>query len=186
VVNRLERVDVCVVGRGGGSREDLLAFDDERVCRALAALRMPSICAVGHETDISLADLVADVRAATPSAAIEMALPDRSAWLRHARSLGIRLAHGLGRRTGIVAQRLARSGDRLQGAMQRRVADPRGRLERLAGQLDALSPLNVLGRGYSIARLGDGRVARRRADLAPGTPFTLRVSDGNVPSTADS
>ncbi len=184
LVNRLERVDVCVVGRGGGSREDLLAFDDEQVCRAIAALRMPSISAVGHETDITLADLVADVRAATPSAAMELALPDRADWLRHARSLGIRLAHGLSRRTRVETQRAGRLSDRLRGAMLRRIADPTASLERLAGQLEALSPLGVLARGYSIARREDGRVARLSADLPPGTDFTLRMSDGEVPSRA--
>ena len=184
LVNRLERVDLCVVGRGGGSREDLLAFDDERVCRAIAALRMPSISAVGHETDISLADLVADVRAATPSAAMELALPDRIECLRHAGSLGARLAHGLRRRTEVLNARLARSGDRIDSAMTRRISDPRARLERMAGQLEALSPLKVLGRGYSVARLADGRVVRRRADLPPETAFVLRVSDGEVPSVA--
>ena len=185
VVNRLERVDLCVVARGGGSREDLLAFDDERVCRAIAGLRMPSICAVGHETDLSLADLVADVRAATPSAAMEIALPDRVEWLRHAASLGSRLAHGLGRRTGIVAERLARNGDRLRSTMTRRIQEPRARLDRMAGQLEALSPLKVLGRGYSVARLEDGRVVRRRDELPPGTAFRLRVSDGEVPSRSE-
>lgn len=185
LVNRLEQADVCVIGRGGGAREDLLAFDDEAVCRAIAGLRMPSISAVGHETDIALADLVADVRAATPTAAIELALPDRVGSLRHAESLGRRLAHGLGRRTGIVAQRLGRSGDRLHMVMTRRVSDPRARIERLAAQLDALSPLAVLARGYSVARLADGRVARRRGELPPGTGFMLRVSDGDVASRAE-
>jgi exodeoxyribonuclease VII large subunit len=184
LVNRLEQVDVCVVGRGGGSREDLLAFDDERVCRAIAGLTVPSISAVGHETDISLADLVADLRAATPSAAMELALPDRHDCLRHVASLGARLAHGLGRRTGVVAQRLARSGDRIQVAMQQRITAPKSRLDRLTGQLDALSPLAVLARGYSVARLRDGRIAKRRADLPKGTQFTLRVSDGDVSSKA--
>ena len=185
LVNRLPGVDLCIVGRGGGAREDLLAFDDEQVCRAIAALRVPSISAVGHEVDLALADLVADLRAPTPSAAMELALPDRVACLRQVESLGKRLAHGLGRRTGVVAERLARSGDRLRSAMLRRVSDPRGRVERLAAQLEALSPLGVLARGYSVARLGDGRVARRRADLPRGTSFTLRVSDGDVASRAE-
>jgi exodeoxyribonuclease VII large subunit len=184
-VNRLEGVDLCVVARGGGSREDLLAFDDERVCRAIAALRMPSICAVGHETDLSLADLVADMRAATPSAAMELALPDRVHYLRHAGSLGTRLAHGLRRRNEVLEARLARSGDRIRMAMGRRITEPRSRMERLAAQLEALSPLAVLARGYSVARLADGRVARRRADLPSGTGFTLRVSDGEVPSRSE-
>jgi len=184
-VNRLEGVDLCVVGRGGGSREDLLAFDDERVCRAIAALRMPSISAVGHETDLSLADLVADVRAATPSAAMELALPDRAHYLRHAGSLGSRLAHGLRRRTEVLEARLSRSSDRIRTSIGRRIGDPRALLQRLAGQLEALSPLKVLGRGYSVARLADGRVIRRRADLSAGTPFRLRVSDGEVPARAE-
>ena len=185
VVNRLPGLDLCIVGRGGGSREDLLAFDDERVCRAVAALRVPSISAVGHETDISLVDMVADRRAATPSAAAELAVPDRADVLRHAGSLAARMAHGLRRRTSLVAARLARSGDRIQAAMGRRLAEPRATLDRIAGQLDALSPLRVLARGYSVARLRDGQVARRRGDLPPGTPFTLRVSDGDVPSRAE-
>lgn len=184
IVNRLP-VDICIVGRGGGSREDLQAFDDEKVCRAVAALRMPVISAVGHETDASLTDLVADLRAATPSAAAERAVPERADCLRHVGSLSSRLAHGLRGRTGLVAQRLARSGDRIQVAMSRRIQEPRMLLDRCAGQLEALSPLKVLGRGYSVARLADGRVARRRADLPHGTDFTLRVSDGDVPSRSD-
>jgi exodeoxyribonuclease VII large subunit len=79
-----------------------------------------------------------------------------------------------------VAARLARGGDRIQVAMTRKLELPGSRLDRLAGQLDALSPLRVLGRGYSVARLKGGRVVRRKADLPVGTPFTLRVSDGDV------
>jgi len=81
--------------------------------------------------------------------------------------------------------RLARSGDRIRMAMGRRITEPRSRMERLAAQLEALSPLAVLARGYSVARLADGRVARRRADLPSGTGFTLRVSDGAVPSRSE-
>jgi exodeoxyribonuclease VII large subunit len=177
-------VDLCIVGRGGGGKEDLLAFDDERVCRAVAALSVPTISAVGHETDSALTDFVADVRAATPSAAAELAVPDRGDTIRHAESLATRLALGLRRRTGLVAARLARSGDRIQVAMANRLTEPRADLNRIAGQLEALSPLKVLGRGYSVARLADGRVARRKTDLPSGTSFTLRVSDGEVPSRA--
>lgn len=189
LVNRFqsaESVDVCILGRGGGSKEDLLAFDDERVCRALAAVLVPTISAVGHETDSALTDLVADVRAPTPSAAAERAVPDRSDAARHVESLVNRLAHGLRRRTGLVAARLARSGDRMQAAMASRLAEPKADLNRIAGQLEALSPQRVLARGYSVARLADGRVARRRADLPPGTTFSLRVSDGEIPSRTDS
>ena len=185
LVQRLKAVDLCIIGRGGGGKEDLLAFDDERVCRAVAGLGIPTISAVGHETDISLTDLVADVRCATPSAAAECAVPDRLDTVRHAVSLANRLAHGLRRRTALVAARLSRSGDRIQAVMQRRLQDPRRRLEQVAAQLEALSPLAVLARGYSVARLGDGRVVRRRAQLPPGTPFTLRVGDGDVPARAE-
>lgn len=185
IANRIPGVDVCIIGRGGGSREDLLAFDDEKVCRAVCELRMPIISAVGHETDLSLTDLVADHRAATPSAAAELAVPDRDDVIRHAQGLATRLAGGLSRRTRLVAERLERTGDRLQSAMVRKVEGPRVRLERLSAQLEALSPLKVLGRGYSVAMLEDGSVAKRTADLPAGRRFTLRVSDGDVPSRVE-
>jgi exodeoxyribonuclease VII large subunit len=185
VVNQLTRVELCVIGRGGGSREDLAAFDDERVCRAVAALRVPCMAAVGHETDVSLTDLVADAYAPTPSAAMERVLPDLDDTMRHAESLASRLAHGLRRRTALVSARLARSGDRIQVALGRRLEEPRSRLNRFAGQLEALSPLKVLGRGYSVARLEGGRVVRRKADLPPGTAFELTTNDGEIAAHAD-
>jgi exodeoxyribonuclease VII large subunit len=185
IVNRLEGVDVCVVGRGGGSREDLAVFNTEAVCRALAAVRVPTISAVGHETDVSLSDLVADVRAATPSAAMELAVPDRADIARQVAALGLRLGSALGRGTRLAAERLARTGDRLEAALARRLERPRRDLERLGAQLDALSPLRVLERGYAVARDGDGHVLRRRAEFRPGLPFTLRVVDGEVPSRVE-
>ncbi len=180
VVNRLQNVDLCIVGRGGGAREDLAAFDDERVCRAVADLRIPSISAVGHEVDVSLTDLVADVRAETPSAAMERALPDRNDCLRAVGVLGNRLARSLSRRTELVEARLGRTGDRLLRAIEARVRAPKAGLELLAGQLEALSPLRVLSRGYSVARLSDGTVVKRETQLPAGTAFRLRVSDGEV------
>jgi exodeoxyribonuclease VII large subunit len=184
-MNRTEGIDLCIVGRGGGAREDLAAFNDERVCRALAAARVPTISAVGHETDVTLADLVADVRAATPSNAAELAVPDILALRRRLAADGARLANGLTRRTRLVAERLARSGDRLQAAMESRAARRRARLERLAGQLDALSPLRVLGRGYAVPTAPDGRLLKRRADFGPGDAFNLRVADGDVAARAE-
>ncbi len=184
IVNRLPEVDVCIVARGGGARDDLLAFNAEPVCRAVAATRVPTIAAVGHETDVTLTDLVADLRAPTPSAAAELALPDRRELARHVAGLGHRLAHGLTRRTRVLSERLARASDRIERTLVDRLAERRRRMERLAASLDALSPLAVLGRGYAVARLADGRVARRRADLPPGTPFTLRVADGDVDAQA--
>jgi exodeoxyribonuclease VII large subunit len=180
LVNRIEGLDLCVVGRGGGGREDLHIFNNEAVCRALAAVRVPTISAVGHETDVSLTDFVADVRAPTPSAAIEMAIPDRADLARRVAGLGLRLAGSLGRGTRLARERLARAADRLEGSLERRLNEPRRALELLAAQLDALSPLRVLDRGYSVARDGDGRVLRRVEQFTPGLGFGLRVSDGDV------
>jgi exodeoxyribonuclease VII large subunit len=179
-VNRLPRIDICIVGRGGGSREDLATFNSELVCRALAAVRVPTISAVGHETDVTFTDLVADHRAATPSAAMELAVPDREEILARVSSLGLRLGQALGRGTRLARERLARAGDRLEVALGRRLERPRRDLERLGAQLDALSPLRVLDRGYAVARDGEGRVLRRRADFVAGDPFRLTVSDGVV------
>jgi exodeoxyribonuclease VII large subunit len=184
LVNRMTAVDVCIVARGGGSRDDLFAFNAEPVCRAVAAVQAPTISAVGHETDVTLTDLVADLRAPTPSAAAAMALPHRADVTRHAASLAIRLANGLTRRTEVVEQRLARMLERTKASVERTLADRRRRIERFAGQLDALSPLAVLQRGYSIARLESGVVARTVEQLPPGTPFRLRLSDGEIASEA--
>ncbi len=180
LVNRLRRVDLCILGRGGGAREDLAAFNTEAVCRALGDVRVPTISAVGHEVDISLTDLVADVRAATPSAAAELAVPDRRDVLRLVDDLSGRLAAGLTARTRLASARLARTGDRLQAAVQVGLQRRRSQTERLAVQLDALSPLRVLGRGYAVARAMDGRVLKQKADFVADLPFQLRVADGDV------
>jgi len=180
LVNRLRRVDLCIVGRGGGGREDLAAFNSEAVCRALADVRVPTISAVGHEVDVSLTDLVADVRAATPSAAAELAVPDRRDVLRLVDDLSGRLAAGLTSRTRLASARLARTADRLQAAVQVVLQKRRSQTERLAVQLDALSPLRVLGRGYAVARAEDGRVLKQKADFVSEQPFQLRVVDGDV------
>src|SRR5919112_1810825 len=185
LVNRLPDVDVCIVGRGGGGREDLAAFNSEAVCRALAGVRVPTISAVGHETDISLTDLVADVRAATPSAAAELGVPDRRDVLRLIDDLSVRLVSGLTSHTRVAAERLERTGDRLHAAMQSAVRERRNRTEHLAAQLDALSPLRVLGRGYAVPLGPDGRVLKRRADFAPQLRFRLRVADGDVPARVE-
>lgn len=180
LVNRIPDVDLCIVGRGGGGREDLAAFNSEAVCRALADVRVPTISAVGHEVDISLTDLVADLRAATPSAAAELAVADRRDVLRLVDDLSVRLAAGLAGKTRLAAARLARSVDRLHAGADRAIHSRRMRVDRLAAQLDALSPLRVLGRGYAVPRDGEGRVLKRRADFVKGETFQLRVSDGDV------
>jgi exodeoxyribonuclease VII large subunit len=180
LVNQLRQVDLCILGRGGGAREDLAAFNTEAVCRALADVRVPTISAVGHEVDISLTDLVADVRAATPSAAAELAVPDRRDVQRLVDDLSGRLAAGLTARTRLASARLARTADRLQAAVQVGLQRHRSQTERLAVQLDALSPLRVLGRGYAVARAEDGRVLKQKADFAANLPFQLRVTDGDI------
>jgi exodeoxyribonuclease VII large subunit len=185
IVNRLEAIDLCILARGGGSREDLAVFNSEAVCRALAAVKVPTVSAVGHETDVSFTDLVADVRAATPSAAIELAVPDRADLARQVAGLGMRLGNALGRGTRLARERLARSADRLEAALTRRLELPRRDLERLTAQLDALSPLKVLERGYSVAQDSAGRVLRRRAEFTSGLAFTLRVTDGTVPARVE-
>ena len=180
LVNRLPGIEICIVGRGGGGREDLAAFNSEAVCRALAEVRVPTISAVGHETDVSLTDLVADLRAPTPSAAAEMAVADLREVSRQLDDLAARLAGGLGSRTRLADERLARTADRLHGAMESVLRRERHRAERLGAQLDALSPLRILDRGYAVPVGPDGHVLKRRAEFAPGTPFRLRVADGDV------
>ena len=180
LVNRLKEVDLCIVGRGGGGREDLAAFNSEAVCRALATVRVPTVSAVGHEVDVSLTDLVADVRAATPSAAAELAVPDRREVSRLVDDLSVRLASGLTSRTRLASERLARTADRLQSSVQAALRRRQTQAERLAVQLDALSPLRVLGRGYAVPLSEDGRVLKQRAEFLPDRRFRLRVADGDV------
>ena len=207
LANRLPNLDVLIVGRGGGSREDLWAFNDERVARAVAASRVPTIAAVGHETDVTLTDLVADLRAATPSAAAEKAVPDRADLARRLAATGNGLAAAVSRRLELADERVSHAATRLGGAVDRRLAATGERLRRqaermkatcdarlasrqadlsrLGASLDALSPLKVLDRGYSVARDADGRVLRRVADFPAGRAFRLRVTDGDVPARSE-
>jgi exodeoxyribonuclease VII large subunit len=180
LVNRIPGLDVCIVGRGGGARQDLAAFNSEAVCRALANVRVPTISAVGHEIDVSLTDLVADHRAATPSAAAELAVANRRDVLRLVDDLSVRLASGLTGRTRLAAARLARSADRLHAGMEWVLDSRRNLTDRLAAQLDALSPLRVLGRGYAVPIDHAGRVLKQRADFIKDASFRLRVADGDV------
>ena len=181
-LNRISRlpVDVLIVARGGGSVEDLWAFNSERVARAVAAMPMPVISAIGHETDVSLCDLVADLRAPTPSAAAEAATPDRAEVLVTCGVLGQRLARALRIASRHVVERLNRTGDRLSRSIEYRLQQYDARLTTHAARLDALSPLKVLARGYAVARDDDGAVLKRVAQLPPGKEFRLRVTDGEV------
>ncbi len=194
--------DVIIVGRGGGSVEDLWAFNEEPVARAIAACATPVVSAVGHEVDVTISDLVADLRAPTPSAAAEAVTPDRAAVLEQLAGVPERLARGLRGTLERRRLRLDRSLSRVARAMERRLVAPRqeadlaaGRLERgllrllerrrsqlsgAAGRLHALSPLAVLERGYSVARTREGKVLRRVEELPEGRTFVLRVVDGTV------
>lgn len=204
-VNRLvEPPDCLVVTRGGGSLEDLWAFNEEIVVRAIYASRVPVVSAVGHEIDVTLSDLVADVRALTPSeaaervapAAEELALRLRQVQRRLAATLRARLAaiearlENLGRRRvfrrplEMVFER-ARRVDELEARQTRAMANllktARGRLDATAAQLDSLSPLAVLGRGYSITeRLPSGEVVRDASALAPGERIRTRLASGGA------
>jgi exodeoxyribonuclease VII large subunit len=181
-LNRIKRlpVDILVVARGGGSVEDLWAFNSERVARAVAAMPMPVISAIGHETDVTLCDLVADLRAPTPSAAAEAATPDKAEVRTTCDVLGQRLTRALRIASRHVVERLDRTGDRLVRSMDRRLEQSRALLTAHGAQLDALSPLRVLGRGYAVARDAHGTILKRVAQLPAGKEFRLRVTDGEV------
>jgi len=178
--DRLPDVDLVIVGRGGGSREDLWAFNTEIVARAVAAMSVPTIAAVGHETDVSLTELVADARAPTPSAAAEAAVPNLEQVQAGVDQMARRLGRGLTNRTQLAKERLARTTDRLTVAIGGLVDRDRSRVSELGAMLDALSPLRILARGYSVARSREGKVLRRMDDFVPDVPFTLTVGDGEV------
>jgi exodeoxyribonuclease VII large subunit len=179
-VGRWGEADLVILARGGGSREDLRAFNDERVARALAACPLPSISAVGHETDVSLCDLVADVRAATPSAAAETAIPVRAAVEADLARVARRLRSALGYRTERARAELARAGRDLSIRAQRAVELRRAWLSAVGASIDALSPLRTLDRGYAVARGADGSTLSRVADFAIDRDFSLIVRDGAV------
>ncbi len=173
-------VDVAIIGRGGGSREDLWAFNSEKVARAVAAAKVPIISAVGHEEDVALTDLVADVRAPTPSAAGETVVPDRGETNRVIAVLAQRLGRSLTNRTRFGAERLARTADRLHGAISGQIEARATRLAALSAKLDALSPLKVLNRGYAVARDDKGMVLKSVTSYKRGMDFRLTVTDGDV------
>ena len=182
LLSRIPKLDVAIVGRGGGAKEDLWTFNSERVARAVAAVPVPVISAVGHETDVTLCDLVADLRAPTPSAAAAAATPDRTELLEALDRLAGALTRALAAPTRHAGERLERAGDRLSGVMHRSLERFGARVSAGAAHLDALSPLRVLERGYAVARSPDGKVLRRVAQFTSGSAFRLRVTDGEIPA----
>jgi exodeoxyribonuclease VII large subunit len=175
-----EPVDVVIVGRGGGSVEDLWAFNEEVVARAIAASPIPVISAVGHEVDVTIADLVADLRAPTPTAAAELAVPDRRALARGLTDLRMRLGSGVRSVHQDLQRRLGHARTDLEAAARDAIRSRRERLGLAAGRLDALSPLATLRRGYAVALDDGGHVLRGVDEFATGMAVRLRVADGNV------
>ncbi|MGB7732685.1 MAG: exodeoxyribonuclease VII large subunit, partial [Thermoguttaceae bacterium] len=203
------RPDCIVVTRGGGSMEDLWAFNEEVVVRAIAASRIPVVSAIGHEIDVTLADLAADRRALTPSEAAELVAPVTEELLADLRQIERRLAHGLQSRAANARSRLdALAGSvvfrrpfqrvfdltqRLDELNVRAMRGVRGRArlarqqaDTLAGRLESLSPLAVLGRGYSLTqRASDGGLVRAAADLSPGEQIATRFARGQAISRVE-
>jgi exodeoxyribonuclease VII large subunit len=207
-IGRVEDVEVILLVRGGGSLEDLLPFNTEVVARAIRATAVPVVSGVGHETDLTIADLAADVRAPTPSAAAAAALPDADASRARVARDGARLRAAL---RGTLAQLRARLGHewqalrahaprarlatqraRLEAARAGLLRETRGRLQLARGRcgtaaarLESLSPLAVLARGYAIVwRREDGSVVRRPQQVAPGDALAIRVAEGEIEAAA--
>ena len=176
--------DVAIVGRGGGGKDDLRAFNEERVARALAALPMPVISAVGHEIDTTICDLVADLRAATPSAAAEAAVPLRADVLAAIAGLRRALGDAVGEQIEGARDRALALRERAADAMARSIERHRARTAALGGRLDALSPVATLSRGFAVALGPDGRLRGRAAQFTPGDSFELVLRDGRVAARA--
>ena len=200
--------DVIITGRGGGSLEDLWAFNDERVARAISACKTPVISAVGHEPDVTISDFVADVRASTPSHAAETAVPDQMELRRFLLSSQQRLTKSQEKRLAAERQRLAdfaakrclteptafiqdkrmelvhrqqRLGDLSQGQLVRK----RQRFAAISAALDAMSPLKVLGRGYAVARDAEGRILKTYRDISVGDTVTVTLGEGGFTSRVE-
>ena len=207
--NEFQVADLIITGRGGGSIEDLWAFNDERVARAIYASGIPVISAVGHEPDVTISDYVADARASTPSNAAEIAVPDQSEMRETLDSLSIRSRQAMQKTLKALSQRLSslsdkrvlsdpgvyidnrrleldRMRERLSAAAERKNAAARRDFVRLGAALDAMSPLRVLTRGYSLAEDSGGALIRSAAQLRPGDRVRLRFAEGGADCTVDS
>jgi len=185
-VTRWGAVDTVIIGRGGGAREDLWAFNSEIVARALAACTIPTISAVGHEVDVTLCDLVADHRAATPSAAAEAAVPVLAEVRAEAASMLLALREALVRQVQRRHDRVDRVARDLRLGAMRGTERRSARVSAIAGRLHALSPLATLARGYAVARDDSGATLGSTADFAPALDFNLLLRDGSVRATTRS
>ena len=206
--NRWRVADLIITGRGGGSMEDLWAFNDERVARAIYESELPVISAVGHEPDVTIADFVADARASTPSNAAEIAVPDRAELLRWLGGAGERMEQSQEARLESLRQRLetlaakrvmtdqlAYVQDKRMDLLhaQQRLGDlsevllnrKKQRFAALAASLDAMSPLKVLGRGYAMARDGAGGILKSYRDVTAGQQVTVTLGEGGFTATVE-
>ena len=195
--------DVVIVARGGGSLEELWAFNDEAVARAIRACPLPVVSGVGHETDFTIADFAADRRAPTPSGAAELVIPDRAALRAEVAALQAAARQALQGRVrqqrlrlrALVSRgplsrpeaafsahrtRLTHATVRLEAAGRARAGEARGRWAALAGRLEALSPLAVLSRGFAVARRLDGAIIRRPAEAPVGEPIEVLLAEGRL------
>lgn len=200
--NTYDLADVIIIGRGGGSAEDLWAFNDENLARTVAGSRVPVISAVGHESDFTICDFVADRRAPTPSGAAEMAVPDRRELKKTLGHLAARMTHreeerieyergmlkrlamsrALGRPEALLdplRQRLDERAERLDRALSRGLERKRGELAHACAALEARNPLTVLARGYAVVTK-DGRTVTRAGDVRIGDRLRIRLSDGTL------
>ena len=207
--NREELCDLLIVGRGGGSMEDLWAFNEEPVARAIYASQIPVISAVGHEPDVTISDFAADLRAATPSNAAELAVPDQAELRAQLASLQKQLAAALHRKAQLARSRLealeARPALRdpltlirdrrlrldgaisgLEAAQTARIQGQRNKLSALAASLDAMSPLKVLGRGYAIVSDDNDIPITHVSQAVPGQEIHIIFQDGSVSAVVSS
>ena len=201
--NKWKVADVIITGRGGGSIEDLWAFNDERVARAIYESDIPVISAVGHEPDVTIADYVADARASTPSNAAEIVVPDQKTLRRQLENVRARLAQDETARIEAQSERLRKlaqsrslrdpmafiadkrllldyTQSRLSSLAQQQTAVRQRKFEALCASLDALSPLKVLSRGYAMAQNEAGAVIKRAADVAVGEKIDVSLGQGSL------
>ena len=201
--NRYQLSDLLIVGRGGGSIEDLWAFNDERVARAIYASEIPVISAVGHEPDVTISDYVADLRAATPSNAAELAVPDQSGLYQNLDAMSAAMAGALQRQLKIAQHQLKALADspslkspqgyldkraqdlellkgRLLAAQNRNISQKKERYIRSVSKLDAMSPLKVLSRGYALVNKNDGTLLRSVSQTEKGENITISLQDGKI------
>ena len=206
--NRWNLADLLIVGRGGGSIEDLWAFNDERVACAVYESKIPVISAVGHEPDVTISDYVADLRAATPSNAAELAVPDQDALRQNLDAMSAAMVTALSRQIQGVRQHLKVLSEsaalcsptgylgqkrknveilknRLISCQSQGIERKKRRYVELAAALDAMSPLKVLTRGYAIALSEQGQVIRSVSQVEPGDQITVSLSDGRVSAVVD-